>query len=72
MKALNFDSEKVRLLTLCREKMAEWFKIHDTAPWTLQVDSDKEKVAVHCYTSPREKNSFKASGVVDFPPWVCF
>jgi hypothetical protein len=72
MSALNFDSGKVKLLTLCRDKMAEWFKIYKEADWELQVDSAKEKVAVHCYTSPRDKNTFKASGVVDYPTWLCF
>jgi hypothetical protein len=50
--------------------LAEWYKIKDNAPWKLQDDSAKEKVRVDCYTSPRDKNSFMASGVVDFPPWV--
>lgn len=70
MKALNFDEKQVKLINTCREKLAEWYKIKDNAPWKLQEDSAKEKVRVDCYTSPRDKNSFKASGVVDFPPWV--
>jgi hypothetical protein len=81
-KALNFDDKKVKLLTKCREKMAEWLKMEKEGggkdskgkdiKWELQVDSKDQGVKVEYMTSIREKNTFKASGIVDFPAWVCF
>ena len=53
--------------------MVEYEKTRDNKTlWNLQEDSKKERVTVHCYESPRGKNTFKASGVVDFPASVCF
>jgi hypothetical protein len=58
------------LIKLGQKKQTEWFKIRDTAKWIHQT-TDKG-VDIHYITSVRDKNCFKASGVVDFPPWVCY
>jgi hypothetical protein len=69
MSALNYSSEQRNLISTAQKKQAEWFKVRDTAKWTHQT-SDKG-VDIHYLTSARKLNCFKASGVVDFPPWVC-
>jgi hypothetical protein len=47
----------------------EFLKIRDTAKWQHQTTS--KDVDISYITTARKLNCFKASGIVDFPNWVC-
>jgi hypothetical protein len=57
-------------MALGQKKADEWFKIRDTAKWIKQTS--EKGIDIKYITSTRQKNCFLATGVVDFPNWLCY